>query len=226
MMKELLKKLNIETQNMNLYNRAVTHPSYANEHNYENGHLERLEFMGDAVLQLMVSDLIFNYHKDKSEGEMSLIRSKLVRAESLANEAKKLGLDKVLNLGVGEEKSNGRNCKNILADSFEAFMAAIYLDKGFDFAFNIVKSIFEKQIPLIDVSELLDYKSKLQELVQADSKQSVSYREVSHSGTSNNPLYVFEVLLDNEIVLARGEGSSKKRAQQDAARKALEKCSK
>ena len=225
-MKNLLKKLNIKTDNINLYIRAVTHPSYANEHNYENGHLERLEFMGDAVLQLMVSDLIFNFHKGMNEGEMSLIRSKLVRADSLAIEAKELGLDKVLNLGVGEEKSNGRNCKNILADSFEAFIAAIYLDKGFDFTFEIVKNIFNKKLPLISVDDLLDYKSKLQELVQADSKQSVSYREVSHSGTSNNPIYVFEVLLDNEIVLASGEGSSKKRAQQDAARKALEKCSK
>ena len=225
-MKQLLDKLRIKTNNLKLYQRAITHTSYANEHNFENGHLERLEFMGDAVLQLMVSDLIYNYYKDLNEGEMSLIRSKLVRADSLANEAKSLGLDKVLNLGIGEEKSNGRNCKNILADSFEAFMAAIYLDQGFDFTFNIIKSIFEEKVKTVDVSDLLDYKSKLQELVQADSKQSVTYREVSHSGASNNPTYVFEVLLDNEIVLATGVGTSKKRAQQDAARNALEKCSK
>lgn len=225
-MRKLLEKLNIKTNNFKLYQRAVTHTSYANEHNFENGHLERLEFMGDAVLQLMVSDLIFNYYKDLKEGEMSLIRSKLVRADSLAQEAKKLGLDKVLNLGVGEEKSNGRNCKNILADSFEAFMAAIYIDKGFEFAFSIVQSIFQEKVKDVDVSDLLDYKSKLQELVQADNKQAVTYREVSKSGTSNNPTYVFEVLLDNEIVLATGIGSSKKRAQQDAAKNALEKCSK
>ena len=225
-MEQLLKKLGIVTNNISLYTRAVTHPSYANEHNYENGHLERLEFMGDAVLQLMVSELIFNYYDSYSEGEMSLIRSKLVRADALAEEAKKLGLDRVLILGVGEEKSNGRNCKNILADSFEAFMAAIYLDKGFEFTFNIVKSIFEDNVKNVNLADLLDYKSKLQELVQADNKQSVTYREVSHSGTSNNPIYVFEVLLDDDIVLATGEGSSKKRAQQDAARKALEKCSK
>lgn len=225
-MKDLLKKLGVEPNNLNLYIRAVTHPSYANEHHYENGHLERLEFMGDAVLQLMVSDLIYNHYDSMSEGEMSLIRSKLVRADSLATEAKKLGLDKLLNLGVGEEKSNGRNCKNILADSFEAFMAAIYLDTGFETTFKVVKNIFESEVENVNINDLLDYKSKLQELVQADSKQSVSYREVSHSGTSNNPIYVFEVLLDNDIVLATGEGSSKKKAQQDAARKALEKCSK
>ena len=225
-MKELLVRLGIETTNLKLYQRAVTHTSYANEHHFENGHLERLEFMGDAVLQLMVSDLIFNCFSKHNEGEMSLIRSKLVRADSLASEAKNLGLDKVLNLGVGEEKSNGRNCKNILADAFEAFIAAIYLDKGFDFTFKIVKSIFLEKVKVVNVEDLLDYKSKLQELVQADSKQSVTYREVSHGGTSNNPIYVFEVLLDNEIVLATGEGSSKKRAQQEAARKALEKCSK
>ena len=224
-MKELLKKLNIETNNLDLYLQAVTHSSYSNEHEGCN-HLERLEFMGDAVLQLMVSHLIF--HKDGSlgEGEMSLIRSKLVRADSLCEEAKKLGLDKVLRLGVGEEKSGGRNGKNVLADAFEAFTAAIYLDKGFDCAFSFVKSVFSKSVEEIDVASLLDYKSKLQELVQADKKQSVSYREVSHSGTSHNPIYVFEVLLDDDIVLATGEGTSKKSAQQDAARKALEKCSK
>lgn len=225
-MEQLLKKLGINPKDINLYIRAVTHPSYANEHNYENGHLERLEFMGDAVLQLMVSELIFNHYDTNNEGEMSLIRSKLVRADALANQAKKLGLDNVLNLGVGEERSNGRNCKNILADSFEAFMAAIYLDQGFEKTFKIVKSIFEEEVKNVNIEDLLDYKSKLQELVQADNKQSVTYREVSHSGTSNNPIYVFEVLLDDDIVLATGEGSSKKRAQQDAARKALEKCSK
>jgi len=224
-MKELLKRLNIETDNLNLYLQAVTHPSYANEHE-ESEHLERLEFMGDAVLQLMVSHLIFYKEGCFVEGEMSLIRSKLVRADSLCEEAKKLGLDKVLRLGVGEEKSGGRNGKNILADAFEAFVAAIYLDKGFDVAFEFVKSVFAKLVEEIDVASLLDYKSKLQELVQADKKQSVSYREVSHTGTSNNPVYVFEVLLDDDIVLATGSGTSKKSAQQDAARKALEKCSK
>jgi ribonuclease-3 len=224
-MRELLKKLNIETDNLDLYLQAVTHPSYSNEHDDSN-HLERLEFMGDAVLQLMVSHLIFYKEGDFVEGEMSLIRSKLVRADSLCEEAKNLGLDKVLRLGIGEEKSGGRNGKNILADAFEAFTAAVYLDKGFDFTFEFVKSVFYDKLDKIDVYSLLDYKSKLQELVQADKKQSVSYREVSHSGTSNNPIYVFEVLLDDEIVLATGEGTSKKSAQQDAARKALEKCSK
>ena len=224
-MKELLSRLNIETDNLELYLQAVTHPSYANEHE-DVKHLERLEFMGDAVLQLMVSHLIFNKEGSSLEGEMSLIRSKLVRADALCDEAKKLGLDKVLRLGIGEEKSGGRNGKNILADSFEAFVAAIYIDKGFDFAFEFVKSVFSKSVDEIDVASLLDYKSKLQELVQADKKQSVTYREVSHSGTSNNPIYVFEVLLDDDIVLATGTGTSKKSAQQDAAKNALEKCSK
>ena len=225
-MQKLLDSLGIKTNKTSLYERALTHPSYANEHHFENGHLERLEFMGDAVLQLMVSDLIYKEYSDKhTEGEMSLIRSKLVRADALASEAKRLHLDEYLKLGAGEEKSNGRNSKNILADSFEAFMAAIYLDQGFDFAFKIVKDVFEKEVKSIDVSSLLDYKSKLQELIQAD-KGAVTYREVGHSGTSNDPTYVFEVVLDGEIVLASGTGKSKKAAQQDAARKALEKCSK
>jgi ribonuclease-3 len=225
-MRELLNRLGIETNNLPLYIQAVTHPSYANEHGDNCKHLERLEFMGDAVLQLMVSHLVFHKDLTSGEGEMSLIRSKLVRADALCNEAKKLGLDKVLKLGIGEEKSGGRNGKNILADAFEAFVAAIYLDKGFDFTFEFVKSVFAKKVEEIDIDSLRDYKSKLQELVQADTKQSVSYREVSHSGTSNNPVYVFEVLLDGEIVLASGTGTSKKLAQQDAAKNALEKCSK
>ena len=225
-MQKLLDGLGIKTSNSALYVRALTHPSYANEHHLDDKHLERLEFMGDAVLQLMVSDLIYKEYSDKhTEGEMSLIRSKLVRADALANEAKKLHLDEYLKLGAGEEKSNGRNSKNILADAFESFMAAIYLDQGFDFAFKIVTSIFESEVKAIDVSSLLDYKSKLQELIQAD-KGAVTYREVSHSGTSNDPTYVFEVVLDGDVVLASGTGKSKKAAQQDAARKALEKCSK
>lgn len=227
-MKELLKSLEIETNNFDLYLRALTHVSYANEHNYENGHYETLEFMGDAVLQLMVSDLIYNAYSKNGykEGEMSLIRSKLVRADSLSKEAKKIGLDKVLRLGVGEEKSNGRNCKNILADVFEAFIGAIYLDKGFEFTFKIVTNIFKSEVESINIEDLMDYKSKLQELVQSDSKKSVVYREVSQTGTSNNPVFVFEVLLDNDVVLARGVGSSKKAAQQDAAKNALNKCGK
>lgn len=223
-MLDLLEKLNIKTHNTQIYTTALTHPSYINEHHQDGGDLERLEFMGDAVLQLFVSHLIFKEYPNLKEGEMSLIRSRLVRSDSLCNLAKKLNLGEYLILGHGEEKSGGRERKNILADAFESLMAAIYLDQGHAKSFEVVKSIFLPLVKEISIDDLLDYKTKLQELVQADKRKTVEYREVSKSGTANDPTYVFEVILDGEIILAQGVGKSKKAAQQDAAKNALEKC--
>lgn len=223
-MLHLLKKLEITPKNNKIYITALTHPSYINEHSQNYGDLERLEFMGDAVLQLFVSYLIFNEYPELKEGEMSLIRSRLVRSDSLCDLAKKLQLGEYLILGHGEEKSGGRERKNILADAFESLMAAIYLDQGYEKCFEIVKKIFLPLVKEIKIDDLLDYKTKLQELVQADKRKTVEYREVSKTGTANDPTYVFEVILDGEIILARGIGKSKKAAQQDAAKNALEKC--
>lgn len=223
-MLEILKRFNINPKNKTIYITALTHPSYINEHEKNYGDLERLEFMGDAVLQLFVSHLIFKEYPNLKEGEMSLIRSRLVRSDSLCELAKGLNIGEYLILGVGEEKTGGRERKNILADAFESLMAAIYLDQGHEKSFKVVQEIFLPLVKQIKIDDLLDYKTKLQEVVQADKRKTVEYREVSKSGTANNPTYVFEVVLDGEIVLAEGVGKSKKEAQQDAARKALEKC--
>ena len=223
-MLELLNKLKVTPKNKTIYIRALTHPSYINEHEKNHGDLERLEFMGDAVLQLFVSYLIFKEYPKLKEGEMSLIRSRLVRSDSLCELAKQLNIGDYLILGHGEEKTGGRERKNILADAFESLMAAIYLDQGHDKSFEIVKKIFLPLVKNIKIDDLLDYKTKLQELIQADKRKTVEYREVSKSGTANNPTYVFEVVLDGEIVLAQGTGKSKKDAQQEAAKNALEKC--
>ena len=223
-MLELLKRLDIDPKNKTIYITALTHPSYINEHEKNHGDLERLEFMGDAVLQLFVSHLIFKEYPKLKEGEMSLIRSRLVRSDSLCELAKKLSIGEYLILGHGEEKSGGRERKNILADAFESLMGAIYIDQGHEKSFEIVKDIFLPLVKTIKISDLLDYKTKLQEVIQADKRKTVEYREVSKSGTANNPTYVFEVVLEGEIVLAQGTGKSKKDAQQDAAKNALEKC--
>lgn len=223
-MLELLKRLNIVPKNKTIYVTALTHPSYINENHKNHGDLERLEFMGDAVLQLFVSYLIFKEYPELKEGEMSLIRSRLVRSDSLYDLAKSMNIGEYLILGYGEEKSGGRDRKNILADAFESLMAAIYLDQGYEKSFEVVKGIFLPLVKEIKIDDLLDYKTKLQELVQADKRKTVEYREVSKSGTANDPTYVFEVILDGEIVLAQGTGKSKKEAQQDAAKHALEKC--
>lgn len=221
---ELLDKFKITPKNKTIYITALTHPSYINEHHKNYGDLERLEFMGDAVLQLFVSHLIFKEYPNLKEGEMSLIRSRLVRSDSLCELAKELHIGDYLILGHGEEKTGGRERKNILADSFESLMAAIYLDQGYEKSFEVVKKIFLPLVKTIKIDDLLDYKTKLQEIVQADKRKTVEYREISRSGTANNPTYVFEVVLDGEIVLATGSGKSKKDAQQDAAKNALEKC--
>ncbi len=221
---ELLDRFKITPKNKTIYITALTHPSYINEHHKNYGDLERLEFMGDAVLQLFVSHLIFKEYPSLKEGEMSLIRSRLVRSDSLCELAKELHIGDYLILGHGEEKTGGRERKNILADSFESLMAAIYLDQGYEKSFEVVKKIFLPLVKSIKIDDLLDYKTKLQEIVQADKRKTVEYRELSRSGTANNPTYVFEVVLDGEIVLATGTGKSKKDAQQDAAKNALEKC--
>ena len=223
-MLELLEKFKIRPKNKTIYITALTHPSYINEHHQNYGDLERLEFMGDAVLQLFVSQLIFKQYPTLKEGEMSLIRSRLVRSDSLCKLSKELNIGEYLILGHGEEKSGGRERKNILADAFESLMAAIYLDQGHEKSFEVVKTIFLPLVKEIKIDDLLDYKTKLQELVQADKRKTVEYREVSRSGTANDPTYVFEVILEGEIVLAQGTGKSKKAAQQDAAKNALEKC--
>ena len=223
-MLEMLKKFEITPKNKTIYVTALTHPSYINEHEKNYGDLERLEFMGDAVLQLFVSYLIFKQYPKLKEGEMSLIRSRLVRSDSLCELAKQLNIGNYLILGHGEEKTGGRERKNILADAFESLMAAIYIDQGHEKSFEVVKKIFLPLVKNIKIDDLLDYKTKLQEVIQADKRKTVEYREVSKSGTANNPTYVFEVVLDGEIVLATGEGKSKKAAQQEAAKNALSKC--
>ncbi len=223
-MEKLLKKFNIRPKNRALFVESLTHSSYINEHDNYKENLEKLEFMGDAVLQLLVSDLIYKYGNPEDEGIMSLMRSNLVRAESLAVFAKKIDLGSYLLLGSGEEKTGGRNRLNILADAFEAFIGAIFIDQGYEKAKVVVKKIFLGPLKNLKLDELIDYKTKLQEVVQSDSRKTIKYVELSRKGASNRPYYKFAVILDGKLELARGEGKSKKEAQQDAAKKALDKC--
>ena len=223
-MKDLLEKFQIVANDKSLFTKALTHSSYINEHQAFGEDLEKLEFMGDAVLQLFVSELIYKFSKAKNEGEMSLLRSNLVRRDSLYLLAKQIDLGRYIFLGAGEDKSGGRDRKNILADAFESFIGAIYLDQGHKKAQEIVSILFKPLIKKIDYDDLIDYKTKLQEIIQSDTRKTIQYKEISKTGNSNNPFYEFAVILDEDIELARGGGTSKKAAQQEAARKALEKC--
>ena len=168
---ELLDKFKITPKNKTIYITALTHPSYINEHHKNYGDLERLEFMGDAVLQLFVSHLIFKEYPSLKEGEMSLIRSRLVRSDSLCELAKELHIGDYLILGHGEEKTGGRERKNILADSFESLMAAIYLDQGYEKSFEVVKKIFLPLVKSIKIDDLLDKQSFKKLFKQIKEKQ-------------------------------------------------------
>ena len=209
---EILDKLNIHT-NKDLYQKAFTHTSYSNEHNVES--YERLEFLGDAVLELTIRDYLYN-EKHLEEGTMTKMRASYVCEEACATYAKELKLEKDILLGSGESEAN----TTILADVFESFIGAMYLDKGFrttsKFVMDIIIPYIEKKIDFLH-----DYKSELQELVQTVRK-SVSYEIINELGPAHNKTFTCQVMVDN-IVMGTGSGSSKKQAEQAAAKMALEK---
>ena len=218
---ELLKKLNIKPNDEEVYETAFYHTSYANENNKSS--YERLEFLGDAVLELLMSEYLYK-KTDKEEGYMTKIRSHYVCTTANYEYAKALELDKYLKLGVGEEASGGRMRKAIIADIFESFLGALYLDQGLD----VVKKFFyDKIVPHIESHEMDffdDYKSMLQEFVQTD-KKSLEYRIAQESGPAHNKHFKTEVLIDG-IVHGIGEAGSKKASEQEAAKDALSKAQK
>ena len=218
---ELLKKLGIKPNDLNLYETAFSHTSYANENGKES--YERLEYLGDAVLELLMSDYLYN-NFDKSEGDMTKLRAHYVCETALYEYAKKLELSKYLKLGKGEEESGGRKRKAIISDTFEALLGAIYLDQGLSkakefFLQNVIPIIKNKEVDFFD-----DYKSLLQEYVQTD-KKSLDYKLISETGPAHNKQFTFEVIIDG-IVYGRGTGNSKKSAEQEAAKNALSKAQK
>lgn len=218
---KILDKLNIPYKNLSYYNQAFTHTSYANEANCES--YERLEFLGDAVLELIISEYLYK-NTNYKEGEMTKLRSHYVCENALYEYSVKLGLNEYIKLGKGQEEQDGRHCKAIVADIFESFIAAMYLDNNLD----VVKDfIYKYIIPIIESDELdffNDYKSKLQELVQTD-KKSLEYILVNEEGPAHNK--TFEVIVKvNDIVYGRGCAHSKKEAEQMAAKDAISKSKK
>lgn len=217
-----LNNRGIQIRDTELIHQAFMHSSYANEHRRHHDN-ERLEFMGDAVLQLYSSEHIYAVEPPLNEGRMSRLRSQLVCEKALALYGRKLKLNRFLMLGSGEEKTGGRNKDAIIADMFEAFLGALYLDQGMQAVENILNEVFDPYLEQPEtVSLVTDYKTKLQEYVQADDKRTVKYRLVSESGPANAPTFVMNVVVD-DLILGTGRGSSKKEAEQDAARDAFDK---
>lgn len=199
---------------------ALTHSSYANEKRCRSN--ERLEFLGDSVLGLIVSNYLYKNLRNVNEGDLSKIRASLVCEESLAKIAKRLGLGNFLRLGHGEELSGGRERNSILSDAFEAVLAAIYLDSDFKTAEKWVIRHMEKDLEMgMQGVFYHDYKTMLQEKMQKQNHGRVTYNTVSEDGPDHDKHFVVEVLA-NDRVLNRGVGSNKKEAEQNAAKIALE----
>lgn len=212
----LEEKLGYVFNDKNLIKLALTHSSYANEHNIECN--ERLEFLGDAVLELAMSRKLYDTI-DLDEGVLTKMRAKAVCESALDLYASKIDLSSYLYLGKGEEATGGRTRPAIIADATEAVLGAIYLDGGFEAAREIVKKFFEPYF--YDVLKNKDYKSMLQEKLQSE-KRSIRYEIVRDEGPANNKTFEAVVYMD-EILMGRGIGKTKKEAQQQAAKDALEK---
>jgi ribonuclease-3 len=217
---EWLAERGIEVNDKDLIHQAFIHSSYANEYKQEHDN-ERLEFMGDAVLQLWSSEAI--YPMNLSEGRMTALRQQIVCEKALAAYAREMDLPRFLKLGKGEEKMGGRNRDAIIADMFEAMLGALYLDQGYGAITNILDEVITPRLAHPEESESFhDYKTRLQEYVQADSRRTVHYELVDETGPSNAPEFTMNAVVDG-LIMGTGKGSSKKQAEQNAARNAFEK---
>lgn len=213
----------IEFVDKNLLETAFTHTSYANEHRLlKISHNERLEFLGDAVLQLLISEYLYKKYPKKPEGDLSKLRAMIVREESLAGFARDCQFDQFIKLGKGEEKSGGRNRDTILGDAFEAFLGALLLDK--DVA-KVKEFIYQVMIPKVETGEfemITDYKTHLQELLQVNGDVAIRYQVISETGPAHDKVFDVEVLVEGKRI-GQGQGRSKKLAEQEAAKNAVEK---
>lgn len=219
-MENFQSKLGYWFKNDALLQTAVTHSSYANEKKTESN--ERLEFLGDSVLSIIVSDYIFAKLPKVDEGVLTKIRASLVCEQSLAELAKKISIDAYIQLGKGEEMAGGRNRASILSDAFEAVLAAIYLDGGMETARKwLLDLMHDAIIQVLHGDGYRDYKTMLQEAVQRGNKGKVTYRTVKESGPDHNKYFEVEVMIDERVVNG-GTGASKKEAEQKAAQAVLE----
>ena len=222
MIKDLEEAIGYHFSNIMLLQNALTHSSYANERWHDSlKSNERLEFLGDSILGMTVAEHLYKNFPDRPEGELTRMRADMVCETSLAVVADKIGLGKHLLLGHGEEQGGGRSRPSILADAVESVIAASFLDGGMVAAEGIIRRFVLCNVPVSRLQNA-DYKTALQELVQQKKNQVLSYRLISQSGPDHDKTFTVEVSLNGQVV-GEGSGSSKKRAEQDAARVAIDK---
>ncbi len=222
----LQTKIGLFFNDILLLETALTHRSYLNENKTAKISNERLEFLGDAVLELVVSQFLYFKFPNDPEGKLTSYRSKIVQTKTLSAAAVKLGIPKYLKMSKGEAESGGRQNPSLLADSFEALIGAIFLDQGIKKAEDFIyKNLLINYQKIINSQEVIDYKSYYQEIVQAKGLLTPVYKIISESGPDHNKTFVAEVLVNNKRQ-ALGSGHSKQEAQQQAAKAALEKINK
>lgn len=221
MIKDLETAIGYRFHNISLLQNALTHSSYANErwHNSLASN-ERLEFLGDSVLGMVVADYLYNNFQDRPEGELTRMRADMVCEKTLAAVANRVNLGEHLLLGHGEDQSGGRRRESILADAVESIIAASFLDGGMDAARGIIQRFILCDVPVTRLHNV-DYKTTLQEQVQQKKNQILTYHLTGETGPDHDKQFMVEVRLNGQVV-GTGAGSSKKRAEQDAARSALE----
>ncbi len=212
------KKTGYIYKNPRLIETAFTHSSYANEHNLES--YERLEYLGDAIVDFIVGEYLFINHPELDEGDMSRIRALLVCEKALSRLARKLDMGKHIRLGKGAEQSGDRERRSVLSDVFEAHIAAMYLDNGFERTREYLLSIYDGEIEEAATQKVIDYKTMLQERLQKNGPCDIFYELIGTDGPIHHCVFTFRVLCNGKE-LGRGEALSKKDAQQLAAREAL-----
>lgn len=221
MIRDLEEAIGYRFHNITLLQNALTHSSYANER-WHNSLLsnERLEFLGDSILGMLVAEYLYRSFPDRPEGELTRMRADMVCEKTLAKVAHEIHLGDHLLLGHGEEQGGGRTRDSILADAVESVIAASFLDGGMEAAKRFIKTFILTEVPVTQLHNV-DYKTKLQELVQQKKNQVLTYELTGERGPDHDKFFDVAVSLNGSIV-GQGEGRSKKRAEQEAARKAIE----
>ena len=219
---ELFDKIHIKPKDVSLYELALTHSSFNADAKTKHHDYERLEYIGDAVLGFVTADLIFQVHPEMDQGLMSKLRSFLVQSKALANYARRIELYDFVITGHSIDHEAIEKSDKILEDVFEALIGAIYLDLGINKAYSYIKWFLYNDIKFADIDELTDYKTRLQEEMQSEYRDSVTYKLLREEGPAHDRVFISQVLFNGEV-LATGKGKTKKASEQDAAKNALKK---
>lgn len=222
-LEELLEKANLKLAKMDLLNAALIHPSYVYEKGSRHGgHNQRLEFLGDAVVGLIIGDYLYQRFPDKTEGELTKMRAAVVCESSLAKAAQRLGIGRYLLMGKGEKIGGGAQRPSNLADAWEAVIGALYLELGLEEIREFTLSYLKPEIEMVVIGNYGDYKTQFQEFIQQNPNNSVEYKIISESGPDHEKIFVSGIFL-NGTLISQGSGRTKKEAEQNAAQQALMK---